>query len=140
MLDHLDMRATFFVPAYVAEHEPKLVPTIAAQKHEVGLHGYIHEDVEQLDEAANREVLRRSIGILGEQLGHAPTGYRSPSWKMTAYLPGTTSSRSIASASSSSERRRKPCPLAPRGKAARSLTPPLADARPRAARAVVRVF
>jgi peptidoglycan/xylan/chitin deacetylase (PgdA/CDA1 family) len=87
MLHALDLRATFFVPAWVAEHEPKLVPSVAALGHEVGLHGYLHEDVGELDEAANREVLRRSVGILGSQLGHVPVGYRSPSWKMTEYLP-----------------------------------------------------
>jgi peptidoglycan/xylan/chitin deacetylase (PgdA/CDA1 family) len=43
--------------------------------------------VDELDDAANREILRRSIGILGEQLGHRPVGYRSPSWRMTEHLP-----------------------------------------------------
>ena len=95
MLDDLEMRATFFVPAYVAEHNPELVPTIARLGHEVGLHGYIHEDVQELDEAANREVLRRSIGILGEQLGHSPVGYRSPSWKMTEFLPDLLCAHSV---------------------------------------------
>lgn len=86
LLDGVGMHATFFVPAYVAEREPRLVPELARLGHEVGLHGYLHEDVEELDREENREVLRRSIGILGEQLGSAPVGYRSPSWKMTEYL------------------------------------------------------
>jgi peptidoglycan/xylan/chitin deacetylase (PgdA/CDA1 family) len=73
--------------AWVAEHHPTLVPSVAALGHEVGLHGYVHEDVGALDETANREVLHRSIGILGAQLGYGPVGYRSPSWTMTEYLP-----------------------------------------------------
>ncbi len=96
LLGALEMRASFFVPAYVAENNPELVPTIAGLGHEVGLHGYIHEDVEELDEAANREVLRRSIGILGEQLRQSPVGYRSPSWKMTEFLPDLLREHAVA--------------------------------------------
>jgi peptidoglycan-N-acetylglucosamine deacetylase len=96
MLDDLRLSASFFVPAYVAERDPWVVPAITQLGHEVGLHGYIHEDVEELDEAANREVLRRSIGILGDQLGRSPTGYRSPSWKMAASLPDLLLEHGIA--------------------------------------------
>jgi peptidoglycan/xylan/chitin deacetylase (PgdA/CDA1 family) len=95
MLEQLDMSATFFVPAYVAEHNPEVVPAIASLGHEVGLHGYIHENVEELDEAANREVLRKSIGILGEQLRKRPVGYRSPSWSMTEFLPDLLQAHSV---------------------------------------------
>jgi len=88
VLTDLDMLATFFVPAYVAEKNPDLVPAIVRGGHEIGLHGYIHEDVEQLDEAANRAVLLKSIDIIGEQLNETPKGYRAPSWQMTDFLPG----------------------------------------------------
>jgi peptidoglycan/xylan/chitin deacetylase (PgdA/CDA1 family) len=83
----LDVRATFFVPAFIAEKHPAVIRAVADEGHEVGLHGYAHEAVEHLDERGNREILEKSIGILGDLLGRAPVGYRSPGWTMTSFLP-----------------------------------------------------
>ena len=87
VLSELAMPATFFVPAYVAENSPRIISRIIAEGHELGLHGYLHEDVESLTETENREVLEKSIRILDEVSGRVPVGYRSPSWTMTRYLP-----------------------------------------------------
>jgi peptidoglycan/xylan/chitin deacetylase (PgdA/CDA1 family) len=81
------VRATFFVPAFIAEQHPAVIRAIGDEEHEVGLHGYIHEAVERMDEEGNRGILRKSIGILGDLLGRVPVGYRSPGWTMTGFLP-----------------------------------------------------
>jgi peptidoglycan/xylan/chitin deacetylase (PgdA/CDA1 family) len=87
ILSDLEVRATFFVPGYIAETHPALIRAIDDERHEVGLHGYLHEAVDQVDEPWYREILRKSIGILGDLLGRAPVGYRSPNWAMTEFLP-----------------------------------------------------
>ena len=87
LVSDLGNQATFFVPAYIAETNPRIVAKIADGGHEIGLHGYKHENVENLDENANREVLTKSIRILTDTSGRAPVGYRSPSWGMTPFLP-----------------------------------------------------
>ncbi|MCW5977799.1 MAG: polysaccharide deacetylase family protein [Bryobacteraceae bacterium] len=87
ILADLRIPATFFVPGYIAEHHPRLITEIAGQGHEIGLHGYIHEETEELDERENREVLRKSIAILEDRAGRRPSGYRSPNWGMTDSLP-----------------------------------------------------
>ena len=42
LLDRLDVPATFFVPGWVAERRPHLVPSIADRGHEVAHHSYSH--------------------------------------------------------------------------------------------------
>jgi len=87
LLSSLAMSATFFVPGYIAETMPRIVARIVDEGHEVGLHGYLHEDIESLTETENREVLAKSIRILKATSGNVPIGYRSPSWTMTPSLP-----------------------------------------------------
>src|ERR1700757_824481 len=40
LLRHLQVPATFFVPGYVAEQHPRMLESIVAHGHEIGLHGY----------------------------------------------------------------------------------------------------
>src|SRR5215471_7432898 len=77
-LRHLDLRATFFIPAYIAERHPRMVEAIASDNHEIGLHGYLHEKLVLLDEAREEAILVRSIDILTRLTGSKPVGYRAP--------------------------------------------------------------
>lgn len=43
LLDKYGVKATFFVPGFVAECNPDVVRRIAAAGHEIGNHGYTHE-------------------------------------------------------------------------------------------------
>src|SRR5436190_8755420 len=78
LLDHLEVPATFFVPAYIAEHHPRMVEAIVDAGHEIGLHGYLHEKLAQLDEAREEAILLRSIDVLTNISGKRPEGYRAP--------------------------------------------------------------
>lgn len=78
LLDHLAIPATFFIPAYIAEHHPRMVAQIVARGHEIGLHGYLHEKLAYLDEGQEEEILLRSIAILTRISGVRPAGYRAP--------------------------------------------------------------
>jgi peptidoglycan/xylan/chitin deacetylase (PgdA/CDA1 family) len=42
MLDEVGVRATFFVPGWVAEHRPGLAAEIVERGHEVAHHSYSH--------------------------------------------------------------------------------------------------
>src|ERR1700709_19049 len=52
LLAHLRVPATFFVPGYIAEMHPRMLEAIVAGGHEIGLHGYLHEKLAQLEPAA----------------------------------------------------------------------------------------
>jgi len=78
LLAHLEIPATFFIPAYIAEKHPKMVEAVLAGGHEIGLHGYLHEKLAGLNEEQEEEILARCIRILTSMTGSRPAGYRAP--------------------------------------------------------------
>lgn len=96
LLDEFGAKASFYVPGIVAETYPELLPAFLARGHEIGLHGYHHERVDQVGEAENADILDRSIALFRAQTGEAPVGYRSPSWEMTPALFDLLKVRGIA--------------------------------------------
>jgi len=85
-LDTHDLRATFFVEALNTELYPDALREIAARGHELGLHGWRHEDWTSLDASAEREVIERSLRAF-EALGLAVRGFRPPGGEMNARSP-----------------------------------------------------
>jgi peptidoglycan/xylan/chitin deacetylase (PgdA/CDA1 family) len=83
LLRQADLVASFFVPAWVAEHCPDAVAAIVAAGHEVGCHGDVHERVSDLDEAAEEKILVRSLEVLTRVAGSRPVGYRAPAWQLS---------------------------------------------------------
>ena len=86
MLAEAEVRATFFVLGWVAEHHPRIVPQIAAAGHEIGAHSFWHGRVDQMSRGAFREDVSRALKILEDQSGAKVLGYRAPSFSIT---PGT---------------------------------------------------
>lgn len=95
LLDAQGVRATFYVPALDAETYPQTLPSIHGRGHEVGLHGYAHERVDELTDAENALVLDRSLTVFERQLGLRPKGYRSPAWELIDALPDLLRDRGI---------------------------------------------
>ena len=77
-LKEYGVRATFFIPGMAAEDYPQEVREIAAQGHEIALHGYAHEDFAGLTAEEQREVLKKGIGALEKVTGKRPVGFRLP--------------------------------------------------------------
>jgi peptidoglycan-N-acetylglucosamine deacetylase len=80
LLAAYDLPATFFVPGHTAESFPHRVEEILEADHEVAHHGYGHQDPSSQSPEKERQTLEQGIRILERFLGHAPHGYRSPSW------------------------------------------------------------
>jgi peptidoglycan-N-acetylglucosamine deacetylase len=72
--------ATFFVPAVAALLHPDELRRYAAEGHEVGMHGWIHERITTLLPAVERELALRSADVLEKGTGVRPVGIRTPSW------------------------------------------------------------
>ena len=85
LLEDYRIKASFYIPGYVAEtHEP-LVLDIKERGHEVAHHGYMHEPPATLSKEQEEEVLDRGIAILERITGDRPKGYRSPSWELSEH-------------------------------------------------------
>jgi peptidoglycan-N-acetylglucosamine deacetylase len=70
--------STWFVPGHDADMYPELVQRIAEEGHEIGNHGYLHEDVSQLDAAGIRNMILRGNASLERITGQLPEGFRAP--------------------------------------------------------------
>ncbi|PYN28494.1 MAG: polysaccharide deacetylase [Candidatus Rokuibacteriota bacterium] len=87
MLDHLKLRATFFIPGWTVVNHLAPCKRIRDAGHEIGAHGNVHEAVGMLDEAQEKRVMAEQLAILKDQLGVKPAGYRSPSWDVNVWTP-----------------------------------------------------
>ena len=82
-LARFEARATFFVPAVAALIDPDEPRRIAGAGHEVGVHGWIHEDTSRLDEVAERALIARAADALEGIVGRRPAGHRAAHWDLS---------------------------------------------------------
>ena len=75
-----DVKASFFVPAVTALLYPDEQRRVAAEGHEIGIHGWIHERNSELALADERDLMLRSADVLERIAGVRPVGMRTPSW------------------------------------------------------------
>ena len=81
LLDKYRIPASFFVPAVTALLHPEEITAITAKgRHEVGMHGWIHERNSLLSEEEERDLMRKSFDTLKAVAGKPPAGIRTPSW------------------------------------------------------------
>lgn len=83
VFDHFGIKATFFVPGRVAEVYPEQVQEITKRGHEIGHHGYAHENFADLSTDQQRESLQRGIVALEKVCGVRPIGFRAPEGELT---------------------------------------------------------
>jgi peptidoglycan/xylan/chitin deacetylase (PgdA/CDA1 family) len=77
--------ASFFMPAMCARLDPGETRAIVAAGHEIGMHGWLHENNSLLDEATERDLMHRAFATLNEIAGVAPTGFRSANWDLSPH-------------------------------------------------------
>jgi peptidoglycan-N-acetylglucosamine deacetylase len=77
------VKATFFVPGHTLDTFPNVSARIVESGHEIGHHGYLHENPAGLPEAEERRVLEAGIAAIERVTGKPPRGYRSPGWELT---------------------------------------------------------
>jgi peptidoglycan-N-acetylglucosamine deacetylase len=90
LLDRQQVPATFYIPAVSAMLHPDMIPAILkAGRHEIGVHGWIHENLPSVGDAAHEErLLTQAIDYLTKAIGKRPVGYRAPSWAFSANTLG----------------------------------------------------
>ena len=85
LLDRYQIPATFFMTAVdVMLHPDMLAAILKSGRHEVGVHGWIHEFTPRLAEGEEERLLDQAIAFLTAATGKRPVGYRAPSWAFSA--------------------------------------------------------
>lgn len=74
----LGIRQTFFVPAWCMEQYPKAVEAMVKGGHEIGHHGYLHENPQRQSREEQAYWLDRGIETFKQLTGMQPRGWRAP--------------------------------------------------------------
>lgn len=78
-----NIKATFFAPGHSIETFPKEMQMIVADGHEIGAHGYSHENPIAMTPKQEEDILLKSIELIKQLTGKKPTGYVAPWWEFS---------------------------------------------------------
>ncbi len=75
--------ATWFAPGHSIETFPEQMKMIVDAGHEIGAHGYSHENPIAMSRKQEEDVLLKSIELIEKISGKKPTGYVAPWWEFS---------------------------------------------------------
>jgi len=75
-----NIKSTFFVPGWTADHYPQETRDILRDGHEIAAHGYLHENFSEMTGRDEWRALRKSVDSLTRVVGVKPAGFRAPYW------------------------------------------------------------
>lgn len=78
-----NIKATFFVLGWIADHCPSLIKRISDQGHEIGCHGYKHTPIDLMTPESFEVDLRKAIASIESITGKKVKGFRAPSFSIT---------------------------------------------------------
>ncbi|MGY1732926.1 polysaccharide deacetylase [Geodermatophilus sp. SYSU D01045] len=78
-----EMPSTWFWPGHSIETFPEQFDACVAAGHEIGVHGYSHENPIAMSREQESAVLDRCIELIEERAGRRPTGYVAPWWEFS---------------------------------------------------------
>jgi peptidoglycan-N-acetylglucosamine deacetylase len=83
MFKEQNLRTTWFIPGHSIETFPEQMKAVVDAGHEIGIHGYSHENPIAMTPAQEEAVLDRSIELVTKLAGKRPTGYVAPWWEFS---------------------------------------------------------
>ncbi|AHK28328.1 polysaccharide deacetylase [Rhodococcus opacus PD630] len=83
MFDKYDITTSWFVPGHSIETFPREIEQVVAAGHEIGIHGYSHENPIAMTRQQETDILDRSIELIESFTGSKPTGYTAPWWEFS---------------------------------------------------------
>ncbi|MCA1203695.1 polysaccharide deacetylase family protein [Priestia flexa] len=83
LFDKYNLKTTWFIPGHSIETFPEQMKEVVKRGHEVGAHGYSHENPIAMTPKQEEEVLLKSIKLIEELSGKKPTGYVAPWWEFS---------------------------------------------------------
>ena len=83
LFERSEITASFYVPGHSIESFPRQVEAIVAAGHEIGVHGYSHENPISMSPQQEEDVLMKSIELVAGLAGRRPRGYVAPWWELS---------------------------------------------------------
>src|SRR5262249_47380363 len=87
LYDKYDIPGSFYIPAVTRALYPEMIQEFKKHpRHEIAIHGWIHERLTDLDDQAEEaRLLNKAIEFWTNAMGKKPVGYRAPSWAFSKY-------------------------------------------------------
>jgi peptidoglycan/xylan/chitin deacetylase (PgdA/CDA1 family) len=83
LFERFGIRTTWFIPGHSIETFPEQMKAVAAAGHEIGIHGYSHENPISMTPEQEEAVLDKSIALVTKLSGKPPMGYVAPWWEFS---------------------------------------------------------
>ena len=83
LFERYNLKTSWFIPGHSIETFPEQIRMVADAGHEIGAHGYAHENPIAMTTQQEEDVLRRSIDLIEHISGRRPTGYVAPWWEFS---------------------------------------------------------
>lgn len=83
LFEDMDIKTTWFIPGHSIETFPEQMKAVAEAGHEIGLHGYSHENPLAMTSRQEEDVLLKSIELIEKLCGKKPRGYVAPWWEFS---------------------------------------------------------
>jgi peptidoglycan/xylan/chitin deacetylase (PgdA/CDA1 family) len=77
------IKTTWFIPGHSIETFPEQTAMVVEAGHEIGIHGYTHENPISMTPSQEEEVLDKCIELVTKVSGRRPTGYVAPWWEFS---------------------------------------------------------
>jgi peptidoglycan/xylan/chitin deacetylase (PgdA/CDA1 family) len=90
-----DLQTTWFIPGHSAETFPDQMKAVADAGHEIGVHGYSHENPIAMTREQEEAILDKCLEVLTRLSGKRPTGYVAPWWEFSPVTNELLLSRGI---------------------------------------------
>jgi peptidoglycan-N-acetylglucosamine deacetylase len=84
LFDRYGLPTSWFIPGHSIESFPEQIDAVLAGGHEIGAHGYSHENPVAMTEEQETDVLGRCVDLIERVSGRRPRGYVAPWWEMSA--------------------------------------------------------
>jgi peptidoglycan/xylan/chitin deacetylase (PgdA/CDA1 family) len=81
LFEKYNMKTTWFIPGHSIETFPEQMKAVVDSGHEVGSHGYSHENPIAMTPQQERDVLEKCIRLIEDLTGRKPVGNVAPWWE-----------------------------------------------------------
>ncbi|GAB3528669.1 polysaccharide deacetylase [Pontibacter brevis] len=83
LFDKYNIKTSWFIPGHSIETFPEQTRMVVEAGHEIGVHGYSHENPIAMTPKQEEDVLLKCIDLVTEVSGRRPTGYVAPWWEFS---------------------------------------------------------
>ena len=83
LFNRFGVKTTWFIPGHSIETFPEQTALVVEAGHEIGIHGYSHENPISMTPEQEEAVLDKCIDLVKKVSGRRPTGYVAPWWEFS---------------------------------------------------------